>query len=628
MLRISFLSALLFTVLCVPIRSAEQAPWRTDPERRKEDRPAALWQVYMHGVADFFATPVEVRFPKTPTDAVTIDTQFFPKANHTAFRVGVKQSPVSEALPVDLSPLRGGKVRLFYWMRGEKTGRPRTTNSYGDSPQLYAIVRDTAGRQLSKIVSHNGAVGTYPWRGYYLDVQLSPEATSLHIQLDNSGGGTAWFTRFSYEPVTEKNTFSSAEKQDPETGSLAAFPRYEPINFHLFAKPPAVLHTWNFLRGPAAGMIGQPYDLTTLDGLRRYYRESAKVDLDQLNHGIMYFPMRYHQAKEGGALPPMEDGWLDEVARLVLEDQDPDTGYWGTNSLPHSMSVTFHFVDMLFAFGIDRTDTPPRPDPRRCIAPTLPRAEQMVRTTLRLQSTRDGRPAAWSAAAYNFTTKPDGSANRCQLGSSMNAIRLLRIARQFVGPELQAEIDASIEGAFRYMLETVVAPSGVWKQEDTDQAPSKAAYWPNIVNFSPWLEPRRSDALAAPKIEKTDDGLLRVVDWPEDRNSVRIYRSTTDEGFGPARIVGIVSRGDDVIRHLDPYVAVRRMATAARDTWGIRAFGGANSYVYEKVFRQLPKNFPAVLKDQPIKPAEGKGGRLFATAVDWYGRESAPVEVR
>jgi hypothetical protein len=628
MFRFPSLVSLAFLVLCVPLRSADQAPWRTDPERRKEGRPAELWQVYMHGVADFFATPVAARFPKTPAETVTIDTPFTPKARHAAFRLSAGQSRVSEALPVDLAPLSGGKVRLFYWMRGENTGRRPTTNSYGDAPQLHAIVKDAAGRQLSKIVSHNGAVGTHPWHGYYLDVQLSAQAKSLHVEITNPQGGVAWFTRFAYEPVTEQNTFSSAEKQDPETGSLAAFPRYEAINFHLFAKPPAVLHTWNFLRGPAAGMIGQPYDLTTLEGLRRYYRESAKVDLDQLNHGIMYFPMRYHQAKAGDALPPMEDGWLEEVARLVLEDQDPEAGYWGTHSLPHSMSVTFHFVDMLFAFGIERTDTPPRPDPRRCIAPALPRAEQMVRTTLRLQSTRDGRPAAWSAAAYNFTTKPDGSANRCQLGSSMNAIRLLRIARQFVGPELQAEIDASIEGAFRYMLETVVAPSGVWKQEDTDKAPSKAAYWANIVNFSPWLEPRRSDALAAPQIEKTDDGLLRVVDWPEDQNSVRIYRSTTEEDLGPARIVGIVSRGDDVIRHLDPYVAVRRMATAAKDTWGVRSFGGSNSYVYAKVFRQLPKTFPAVLKDQPLKPATGKGGRLFATAVDWYGRESAPVEIR
>lgn len=619
------------------------AGFQDDPAKRKEGRPPELWRFYQHGVADFFAAPLEASFPKAPAERDSIETPYF-KAGIEAVRVDGDAKFSSRELPLDIVKMRGRKLRIFYWMKGESSGRSPTPNSYGDVPALLVTLKDGKGRQLSKIGTHNGAFGSFPWHGYYLDVQIPPEAAKAFLDVEGSESkeGSARFGRFGWELVGKENEYSQDEKQDPETGSLAAFPWYEPINFHFFAKPPAYRYRWNFLRGPAAGMKGQPYDLTTLDGLRRYYSESVKVDLDQMNHGIMYFPARYRQGLEHGVLPEMEPGWLEELSRLILEDQDPETGYWGTRSQPKSMSVTFHFVDMLFAFGVERTDSPATPDPGRCISPSLPRAEAMARSTLKLQSTceRDGRKelAAWSQDAYNFTENPDRGKSRCALGSTMNAIRLLRVCRRFAEPETRLRIDASVEAAFRYVLERCVSKEGLWKQEDADAGPSKPAYFGNILNYSRYLEKRVDANVPKPslKIESRGDGALslRCESWPEGLNSVRIYALAPGEGperLLPDRIEGIVSRSGERLIELDPFIAVRRCAAASRANWGAK-LDEADSYIGRKAFKELKEKLPSALGSEPLELPKGSSAAgkrsLWAVGVDWYGRESEATELK
>lgn len=614
---------LLLTLLAgVALAAAE--PYRPQPENRRENRPVDLWRTYMHGVVDTFATPLSPRFQKAAKLPAKIETPYL-TCDTEAFEVPKGKSFLS-ATVLNLEKFRGRTVRFFYWMRGFDTGAKPVVNSYHDAPQFYVVIKDGKDRTLSKNISHNGAVGTYPWHCYYRDVFIPPTASRARLQIENRNGGRAEFARFSYEPVGPENTYTGNERQDPDTGSVAAFPWYEPINFHFFAKPFGTKHVWNFLRGPAAGMTGQPYDLTTIDGLRRYFEESVKTDLDQMNHGVMYFPMRYHQAKEANALPPMAEGWLEELGRLILADQDPATGYWGTRAIPKSMSVTFHYTDMLFSFGVERYDAEAQPDPRRCLAESMPHAEAMVRTTLKLQSKKDGKLAAWPAASYNFTENPDAGRSGCQLGSTMNAIRLLRICRRFVPPELQQEIDRSVEAAFRYALATVIMPDGVYKQQDVDAVPTRAAYWPNIIEYSRYLEPRRDATLPAPQLTRNGDGSLVCRSWPERQNSIRLYALAEGETPSNSRLCGIISRGSEKITELDPILATRRMAEAARNNWGPRAFP-SRGYMYDKVFRQPPKQLPAASGEEPLAVTVPAGKQLYAATVDWYGAESDPVPV-
>ena len=599
-------------------------PYQPDPGNRKENRPAELWETYMHGVVDTFATPLTPRFRNAARIPVKIETPYL-NCETEAFEVPKGKSYLS-ATVLNVEKYRGKTLRFFYWMRGFDTGAKPVVNSYHDAPQLYVLIKDSKDRTLSKIISHNGAVGTYPWHCYYRDVHIPSNASRARLQIENLNGGRAEFARFSYEPVGPENTYSGSERQDPATGSVAAFPRYEPINFHFFAKPFGLKYVWNFMRGPAAGMVGQPYDLTTIDGLRRYFRESVKTDLDQMNHGIMYFPMRYHQAKAANVLPPMEEGWLEELGRLIIADQDPETGYWGTQAIPKSMSVTFHYTDMLFSLGVERYDAKAVPDPRRCLAETMPHAEQIVRTTLKLQSKKNGELAAWSGAAYNFTENPDASGSGCQLGSTMNAIRMLRICRRFVSPELQQEIDRSIEAAFRYALTTVILPDGVYKQQDVDKVATKSSYWPNIIEYSRYLESRCDATLPAPELVRNEDGTLSCRNWPERQNSIRLYALAENESPANNRLCGIISRGDANIIELDPIVATRRMAAAARNNWGKSAFP-SRGYLYDKVFRLPPKQLPTTIGEEAISVTVPAGKKLFATSVDWYGAESEPVPV-
>ena len=339
----------------------------------------------------------------------------------------------------------------------------------------------------------------------------------------------------------------------------------------------------------------------------------------------MYFPMRYNQAKRAGCLPDMPENWLEEVGKLIIEDQNPGTGYWGTKYIPESMSVTFHYIDMMFAFGFDRPDMKAQPDKNRIIAPKIPRADKIVASTLALQShTSDGKLAAWNHAAYNFTKTPDAGRSKIQLGSTMNAIRLLRLCRQFVNPELQQRIDESIKAAFLYGMKTVILPNGVFKQQDVDKTPTKASYWESIITFSHYLEPRTDPGLPAPQLVK-EKRQVKVAKWLDGQNSIRIYMCEKPENFTPDKLAGIISSGDQEVIQLDPYLATRKMHQAQRATWGGKRPKG---YAADKV-KKLPRKLSCAVKDGSVTlPRLKKGCKFYAVSVDWYGAESLPVELK
>ena len=640
MASLSFSTLCGTSAVCLAASAVGAAPaFQSDPNNRKADRPTELWRYYMHGVTDFFAEPLKLKFKGGTPSATELKTPYF-KEKIDEISLAPDKKAVSSS--IDVATYRGRTIRIFYWMRGEPVAGAVMKNSYSDAPQLLAVVKDAKNKMLSRKTSHNGAVGKFPWHGYYLDVKIPSKGKKLYLVLDNSKTRRAWFGKFALEPVGKNNTYSQNEKQDPDTGSIAAFPWYEPINFHFFAKPPATKYIWNFMRGPAAGMIGQPYDLTTVDGLRKYYQESVKYDLDQMNHGIMYFPNRYRLAKRKGVLPPLPENWLLEVGKLVNEDQDPETGYWGTKYIPLTMSVTFHFVDMLYAFGIQRYDEPAKPDPGRCVAPTLPRPDKMVDTTLKLQSTCmvDGKKelAAWSQRAYNFTDKPDGGRSRCALGSTMNAIRLLRICYRFVGPEQQKQSDRSVKAAFKYVLTHCVNSDGLWKQQDVDSSPTKSAYYMSIVSYSHYLEKRTDTSIPKPELKvasgPSDNEIsISCPSWKDRQNSFRIYaagdKKVEPEKLQPEMIVGFISKGDKKIIEMDPLLSTIKSIKSSKDNWNSKF--SSRKYYGKKVVKLLRKKRPAVTGSDTLRisreslPAGTK--ELWITAVDWYGAESTPVKV-
>ncbi len=596
---------------------------------RKSNRPVELWRYYMHGTVDLFASPLQLSFPPREWQKTTFETPYFTEQTDIV-KIG-KETRNSEPIDFDLKKYRGQKIRFFYWMRGIETGRKRTPQSWNDCPQFAVIQKNTGGKQISRIDSRNGAVGTFPWHCYYLDVQIAPSAAKLVFQIKNVHNGEAEFGRFSYEVITAENTYDADEQQDPDTGSNAAFPWYEPINFHFIVKTGfGSKYTWNFLRGPAGGMIGQPYDLTTFEGLHKYYKESVKVDLDQMNHGLMYFGVRLSTAKKNNVLPPnMPDNYLDEVARMLIEDQDPKTGYWGTESVPLSMSCTFHLVDMLFNFGIERTDEEAKkPMVNRCIAPYLPNPEAMVKTTIQLQSTYNNQGkkelAAWSQAAYNYTDNPDVDKSRGVMGTTMNAMRLLRMSYRFVNPELQKQIDTSVEAAFKYILIHCTTPEGLFMMSDDAPGPSRPAYFHSIIEASRYLEKRTDTSLPKPMV-KVSGSQITCEKWLDRQNSIRIY--ALPEGSDPAKlsspeIIGIISRGSKTMIDLDPLMATRRCAEASRKNWGSKVSPYLH-YLQRKVFKELKSDLPATMDGKPLTLEMPK--KIAITAVDWYGRESEPV---
>ena len=535
---------------------------------------------------------------------------------------------------INVKPYKKRKIRIFYWMRGYTVSPEKIKNSYGHPPQLIAEIRDINNRRLKNLMSHNGAVGEFPWHCYYLDIKIPSSGEKLYLYIRNRHGSRAWFGRFSLELIDKSNSYSQNEKQDPVTGSLAAFPEYEPINFHFFQKPPATKYRWKFMFGLKAGLKRQPYDITTISDLKRYYNESVKNDLDQMNHGIMYFPLRSHQGKVAGVLPKLPQDWYKELAKLIINDQDSTTGYWGTKHYPQSMSVTYHYVEMFFNLGIERCDLSDKADPRRCIAEKIPRAEKIVETTLKLQTSTTCRGerllTAWSQKAYNFCINPNSGKSHCHLGTTLNAILLMRRCYRFVSYETKKKIDHSIKSALKYVLQNCVTPKGVWKQHDTDSSPSTSMFFMNILDSSRYLETRTSNIVHLPELNiyKTNDLIINCRNWRTGQNSFRIYAVTKRDKPTPKNIIGIISRGDKRIIDLDPYLAVLKCAKAAKDVWNFKI---SNRKYYGKKISELSKHLPTASGYKkliiPESTLPAKPFRIVAVAVDWYGVESTMVEL-
>ncbi|MBN2311342.1 MAG: hypothetical protein JXR94_20365 [Candidatus Hydrogenedentes bacterium] len=620
--------------------------YRPTEANRIEGRPADLWRYYMHGVVDHFAAPIDVTAlveeaaasGSLAVEKVEIQTPYGQWAGPGLRFEGTFHQTLAKPLPVPLAALRGKRIRLFFWEQGEATGRENSPNSYGDAPNLMVELRDREGRTLATEDTFVKTTGTFPWHCYHDDLFVPDDAEAAYLRFSNACGGAVWYAAFSWEPVTDALAFSKADRQDPLTGSLAYNPDYDALNWHL-NRGMATRYTWNFFRGPSAGLKGQPYDVTTREGLARYFREKAKTDNDHLNHSLMYFASRYHYGKEAGVLPEgMDEAWLAELARLVVNDQDPATGYWGTVHTPRSMGITFHLTEGLFNYypirRNDREDTCNQG--RHMGVLEIPRADRILETTLRMQCSVDGpdgapRLAGWPRHAYNFTDSPNAGEERCSLVVTSNAIWMMQRCERFVDEDLRRRVYASVRAAVQYVLERCVIEDGTWVQSDTETQPTSSSYMKHIIETSPYLERKVDTRMAAPlaRIARDPEG-NPVVQWTEPRNgenSVRVYAAPA--GMAPAdlnesHLVGIIQRTGHRVCEMDPLVAVRTMSDGCKRRWG-SGWSSRKGYLGWKLNVRAPKPLPFTTDLEPLRldPVTTSGQRLYVSASTWYGEESS-----
>ena len=623
-------------------------PWR--PETRKENRAPELWQHYMHGVVDHFATPVpwedlfgpEQDASKWLAADATLDTRFKTSTMPAVRIKGERGVALGRPLPLDMALVRGKRVRLFVWLRGEDVG---ARNNCWHAPSMWVSMRDEAGRVLSGRDSYFQTQRTFPWHCYYADRFVPRQAGGIYVRLFNKFHGRAYFSTLSWEVVAPANTYSVDERQDPFSGSLAFNTRYDEMPYHLkHGTLSARRYRWMFVKGAAIGLVGQRYDITTHAGFRKYYFEHAKKEPEHMNHAILYMQAMYRTGMKHRLLPPMEEGWLKNFARIIIDDQDPKTGFWH-DGWDLSLGLTFHLCDMHFRYyGIPRPDRPDRVYGMDLGLRRIPRADRIIDTVLMMQSSYTDeagvtRKAAWNSAAYRYTTTPDAYPQKCYLGTTWDAINLMRSAARYVDAEGQKKVYESVKAAWRYVLHKCVQDDGAWKQRDTDRHPTAGDYMQGLMRDVSWLERRVVPELPAPDVSLEPRGAGRYgLVWqpgPAVQNSVRIY--VVDKGVGRAKVnesclVGIIHRTGHRLHEMDPFLAVQEIRRVGRERWGWPAELPAPTHWRGKKY--LPWKlrmirYPLARADdaRPIvlKIDNPAAKQVYVSAASWYGEESEPV---
>ncbi len=643
-------------------------PWF--PSTRKQRRPPALWRHYSHGVIDYFAEHVgwsellgdgqngrRLLDPKA-----TIETPF-KQSMLPALKLGPKSAiECKKPLRINMVEAGGRALRVFVWMKGKGVGD--AGDSWGSPPGMALMLRDAGGKVLRHVPAHMKTQGTFPWHCYYADVTLpgrrpvaaadadkdsdavaAGAACSVYLAFSNPQAGTAWFSTVSWEWVDVANTYSDAEKQDPFTGSMAFNASYDELPHHL-RWGRGMRHKWLFLTGDKRRVPGQAYNVTTADGIRAYYSGKARKNMLHMQYAIPLLGAWYHCGKEHDLLPPFEQDWAAAFAKVLIQAQDEETGLWGTADVPRSMAVTWRIVDGLFGSPrIPREDCDDRLTPWLTLgAKEIPRAERIIATVLGMQSTyrtKSGRSAnaAWNLESYHFKSssrRSQQAASRCSLASTSNAIGLMRMASRHGSSGLRARVYDSVQDALKHVLDECVTRSWLWKQNDTDKAPTTDAYLPQIIERSAYLERRIRPLFGGPRLEASPvkKGAFTVA-WQSPADpfvSARIYAVPKDAAAGTAteeHLIGIIQRPARKLTQMDPFIAVETLRHASRTRWGTAwNFMGENTYTTSKL--SMLKTPLALSIDAKPLPLTVKGIArldLYVSGVTWYGEECrlAPV---
>ena len=632
-----------------------RGPWTS--ARRIPYRPPALWQLYMHGVVDFFASPVPWEILLGPNQSADrwLDRSGFLKnemraSNMPALKLGSGDSILLEnRLPVPQPGPEGGAIRVFVWLRAEDA------DGHGDSellptrtPSVEVLVQDAIGRTVAV---HRGPMrtrGTFGWHCYHLDVPFpvvapsfgddggarapaTPERT-LHVRLKNPTRGTAWFSTLSWELVREANTYLPEDRQDPTTGSLAPFPAADEFAVHLVSGR-AFAHPWRFFSGSSGGAPNVP-NLTAATAIAEYVREAAKTDPTGSLGGAVFLGPWLHAAAERPDLLSLPAEWHRSFRDSVLSLQDSGTGFWGTAECPLSMAATVCVVENLWGGEGGKR-------PWLNYGGSLPRAKAIVKTVLdaRSPAVADGVDVStWGSLAYHWRGPDEPETDACSLATTRNAMVLLRLADAALPERDRTLLQQAMGAAWRGVLRTCVQEDGIWKLSAKDSTPSRPAFLPRILELSGWLEERTDEKLPAPAVGAAALGRRGEeleFTWNEPVAgivSVRIFAApagTEANAVHVEHVIGIMELDGTSLRTMDPIHAVGYIRNAARDRWGVDIGSGGDVPLVASrlaLFDRL-KGIAKGRAPLRIQVAEPAKRLFFAAGVNAEGQQTPLVAV-
>lgn len=602
----------------------------------EDTRSPELWKTYMHGITPEKAQKISFRdiIKHNPGSEKFVTKAASDQLNgEFSFKIK-KESNLTVVLPVDTAQIRGGKIRLFYFCKAYKAGY----NNGWHAPWLILIAKNKAGKNLFSYPAWFHTAGTYPWHCYYVDMFI-PTATEKFAVKFYTPNGIAWFSGFAWEKVTKENTYSNNYKQCPVTGSLAPNVYYDQMPEHM-TRGYGTKYPFRWMLGSKIGLIGQPDDITTLAGFTHYFKTKGIKKPEHINHGLLHLADAYRLGKRKNLLPPVENGWLENFRDLLLEAQDPETGYWHDGK-SLSLGATFHILNMHFRYHeLARSDRKDIIKPEFALTKTVPRADEMIRQTLRQQSSwRDPqgklRKAGWSTQAYLLTNTPDKSKDKFAMGATWDAVYLLRLAGRHAKEDAtRKEIYNSIKDAYYYFLHKMILPDGNIRLTDISNNPSFSYVTVLLTDFHA-LERKVAKKLPQSKGKARCENQTIVVSAqiPENMIGARVYIAPDTlpvEKLNESNLAGIIHKKGKEFFELDPWAVYQKCDASARLRFGRAIFSQKaprdNYLRYKLSLIKLPLPFTVNGADLQLK-GDLRGKKVYISSTTWYGEESVPTEI-
>ncbi len=566
---------------------------------------------YMHGSSDEKATFIGLSTlaDKDQKDLLNADSTFPLEGENTGVVVlsGKKARLGNSVLDAEtIMENRGDVLRFHIWIKAD--GVTAKDHLWTQAPGVTLELFDDNGNPVASATGAFKTRGTYPWHNYYVDIEIPRNlsltntkrqafkedsllaALGLGSQTESnqpglyltlsclSAEGSASFAALSYERISARDRFPKKDILDDATATLAPNPEFDELPMLLYYGLDVKL-PWRFLDGNKSFS-----GIRTVGGLKSYLAQ-AKNDWFHIQKGVAMLPYLFVTANTLKLTDGFEEGWLEALRQELEGAQDSVTGFWKVNGVPNLLGTSALARHCFSPVQPAHADAEVVPTPWNSCGPdaTLKYGRQIIRALLEQQV---GATGAWNSLAFQpEEVGKDIRGTRTELLPTTAAVCLLAQARDTLQPDETEYIQAedAIQKAYEYALDTfVLRNQNLWRESNTQgSVAASPAGMLELINATRVLEHRVNADLPTPAVTCTrrsnsSSSFERAyVTWEKPEKglvSVRIYAAP--EEFNPAllsekHLIGVIERPNASPKNQDPLMLAFRLATAARNAWGI-----------------------------------------------------------
>ncbi len=636
------------------------------------DAKGAAATPYMHGSSDEKATFIGLSTLVDKDQKNLLDTgSTFPLEGENTGVISLSNKKVrlnNSVLEAEtIMENRGDILRFHIWIKGD--GVTAKNHLWTQAPGVTLNLFDNNGNPVASATGAFKTRGTYPWHNYYVDIEiprnLSLSSTKRQASKEDSllaalglgsqaegnqpglfltlsclsPEGTASFAALSYERISAKDRFPKKETLDDATATFAPNPGFDELPMLLYYGLDAKL-PWRFLDGNKSFS-----GIRTVGGLKSYLAQ-ARNDWFHTQKGVAMLPYLFVTANTLKLTDGFEEGWLDALRQELEGSQDAITGFWKVDNVPNLLGTSALARHCFSPFQPAHTDAEVVPTPWNACGPdaTLKYGRQIIRALLEQQV---GATGAWNSLAFQpEEVGKDYRGTRTELLPTTAAVCLLAQARDTLQPD-EAEYvlaEDAIQKAYEYALDTfVLRGQNLWRESNTQGGvASSPAGMLELINATRVLEHRVNEDLPAPAVtcarrSGSSSSFERAyVTWEKPERglvSVRIYAAP--EEFNSAllsekHLIGVIERPNASPKNQDPLMLAYRLATGARNAWGVSPRDLGADYLAGK-FDQMaqylggPKNLTAGFAGEKSVTMNVSSPLAFGYTED--EAESIPIKV-